>query len=225
MKKIWIVCMLLLCLGMGTACAAESAGGEPSIMEKTADILKGDAAPSAEQNSKLPRVAFIYINNAKTDYNAEIDAKILEHIKKVAANRWVLLPGDIYKDKMASMGTQSITMAERADILATTKDTEADALLLIEVEPFVVRDVITFFTVGKKVTTSIPVKVIDRNTGLYLYNGKFVELGKDNSMIGGIGNKSVIMKALDQFFVKFDEAIPGKLANVKRMDKEPVLTP
>ena len=161
----------------------------------------------------------MYINNAKTNYNEELDAKIMEHLKKVAANRWSFIPGDAYKDKLSAMGIQSFTLAERADILAITKDSEADALLLIEVEPFNIRDVITFFTVGKKVTATLPVKVIDRNTGLYLYNGKFVEMAQDNSMIGGIGNKSVIMKALDQVFEKFDLMIPEKLSTVKRIDK------
>ncbi|MBP1763959.1 MAG: hypothetical protein H6Q65_1017 [Firmicutes bacterium] len=54
---------------------------------------------------------------------------------------------------------------------------------------------------------------------MYLYTGKFVEMGQDSSMIGGIGNKSVIMKTLEQFFVKFAQVIPDKLANVKRADK------
>jgi len=216
MKKTLIFCLLLLGLSFGTVWAAEDSNKETNILEKTSEILKGNPT---ENVGTLPRVALIYINNAKTDYNGEIDAKIFEHIKKIAVNRWEIVPGDAYKEKMASMGMQSITMAERPDILDATKGIEADALLLIEVEPFVVRDVITFFTVGKKVTASIPVKVIDRNTGMYLYNGKFVEMGKDSSMIGGIGNKSVIMKTLEQFFIKFDQVIPDKLANVKRADK------
>lgn len=44
-------------------------------------------------------------------------------------------------------------------------------------------------------------------------------MGQDNTMVGGIGNKSVIMKALDQFLVKFDDTIPAKLVTVKRADK------
>ena len=180
MKKVCLMFVLMMILGMGTVWAAEDAG-----------------KASQEQNSKLPRVAFLYVNNAKTDYDAESEAKI--------------------PDKLASMGIQSVTMAERADILAVAKDSDADALLVVEIEPFTVRDVMTFFTVGKKVTASIPVKAIDRHTGLYLYNGKFVEMGQDNTMIGALGNKSVSMKALDQFFSKFDAVVPEKFANVKRV--------
>lgn len=222
MKKLWVVCILLLALGVNSAWAAEPPVGDQPV---GGVVLQGEDVLTAERNAKLPRVVFLYVNNAKTDYDGEIDTYILEHIKKIAGNRWVVLPGDAYKSKLAAMGMQSITMAERADILAATKEAEAEAILLLEVEPFVVRDVITFFTVGKKVTATIPVKAIDRNTGMYLYNGKFVEMGKDNSMIGGIGNKSVIMKSLDQFFVKFDQVIPEKLAHVKRMEKGTENTP
>ena len=217
MKKIWVLCFLLLCLTILPASAAETDTGSQTLNEKIATILQEDKGSEAKTN--LPRVMIMYINNAKTNYNEELDAKIMEHLKKVAANRWSFIPGDAYKDKLSAMGIQSFTLAERADILAITKDSEADALLLIEVEPFNIRDVITFFTVGKKVTATLPVKVIDRNTGLYLYNGKFVEMAQDNSMIGGIGNKSVIMKALDQVFEKFDLMIPEKLSTVKRIDK------
>lgn len=216
MKKILVLCLLLLCFGIGTVCAAEGDKESQSINERTEAILHGEN----KDNSNLVQVMVLYINNAKTDYNGEIDTKIMEHLKKLAANRWVLVQGDAYKDKLSSMGIQNITMAERADILAATKDAEADVILLIEIEPFNIRDVMTFFTVGKKVTTSIPVKVIDRNTNLYLYNGKFVEMSQDNSMIGGIGNKSVIMKALDQAFEKFDLIIPEKLSNVKHIDNQ-----
>ncbi len=208
MKKMWVLCFLLVGLMILPAWAAD---------DKVATSLQGDKGLEAKSN--LPRVMIMYINNAKTEYNAELDAKIMDHLKKVGANRWSLLPGDAYKDKLSAMGIQSFSLAERADILAITKDSEADALLLIELEPFNVRDVITFFTVGKKITATMPVKVIDRNTGLYLYNGKFVEMAQDNSMIGGIGNKSVIIKALDQVFGKFDLIIPEKLATVKRMEK------
>lgn len=217
MKKIWIICLLMLCLGIVPGLAAEKNTSSSTLNERIAAILQGDQPP--EQKDKFPRVMVMYINNAKTNYNEEIDAKIMEHIKKIATNRWTIVPGEAYKDKLSTMGIQSITLAERADILAVTKDAEADALLLIEVEPFNIRDVLTFFTVGKKVTATIPVKVIDRNTGLYLYNGKFVEMAQDNSMIGGIGNKSVIMKSLDLVFDKFALIIPEKLANVKRMEK------
>lgn len=161
----------------------------------------------------------LYLNNAKTDYNAEIDKKVMEHLKQLASNRWELVPGDVYKDKLSAMGVQSFTSAERGDIMNAIKDSDVDALLLIEVEPFNVRDVMTFFTVGKKVTTSIPVKLINRNADIYLYNGKFVEMAQDNTMIGGIGNKSVIMKALDKAFDKFDLLIPEKMVNVQRIDK------
>lgn len=219
MKKILLLFVLVLGLNCGATYAAAGDAGDKGIQVGTNAVLQDDTVV----NSKLPRLMVLYINNAKTDYNAEIDAKIMDHLKKLAVNRWVLVSGDLCKDKLASMGIQSFTMAERADILAVAQDSDADAILLVEIEPFIVRDVITFFTIGKKITTSVPVKAIDKNTGLYVYNGKFVEMGQDNSMIGGIGNKSVIMKALDQFLTKFDDTIPAKLVTVKHVDKVPAV--
>ena len=65
-------------------------------------------------------------------------------------------------------------------------------------QPFIARDKVTFFTVGKDITTTVPLKIIDLVNGKYLYNGKFTEKASDSTMIGGIGNKSVAMKALNK---------------------------
>ena len=204
MKKILLLCMALLVLNVAAVNAASAESG-------TAGITSGDM----NVGNNVPRVMLMYLNNAKTDYNNEIDIKVMDSLGKIADKRWQLTRGDVYKDKLSGMGIQSFTMAERGDILAITKQAEADVILLVEIEPFNVRDVVTFFTVGKKVTATVPVKVIDCNTGLYVYNGKFVEMGQDNSMIGGIGNKSVIMKALDQVFDKFGMVIPDKISATK----------
>ena len=182
MKRIWLITLLLLVVGVGSAWAAESEGDGTSISERTAAIL-------TERDSKLPRVAILYTNNAKTEYDADIDAKIMSHLKKLAVNRWVLVPGEIYKDRLAAKGIRNVSMAERTDILAVGQEGDADVLLLIEVEPFSVQDRVEFLAVTKAVTTSIPVKAVDRNTGTYLYNGKFNETSRDAEFLGGPGFK------------------------------------
>lgn len=88
----------------------------------------------------------------------------------------------------------------------------------MEVQPFIARDKITFFTVGKDITTTVPLKIIDLVNGKYLYNGKFTEKASDSTMIGGIGNKSVAMKALK----KIDEQIASVLA-ARLPEEKPVL--
>ena len=211
MKRIWLMTLLLLLLSAGLAWAAESEGDGTSISERTAAIL-------TERDSKLPRVAILYTNNAKTAYDEEIDAKIMGHLKKLAVNRWVLVPGEIYKDRLAAKGIRNVSMAERSDILAVGQEGEADVLLLIEVEPFSVQDRVEFLAVAKVVTTSIPVKAVDRNAGTYLYNGKFNETSQDVEFLGGPGVKTVLLKSLDLFFSKFDYVIPPALSNVKHRE-------
>ena len=54
---------------------------------------------------------------------------------------------------------------------------DVDYCLYLEVQPFVARDKISFFTVGKDITTSIPFKMINLGTGKiylqwYLYRKK-----------------------------------------------------
>ena len=79
-----------------------------------------------------------------------------------------MVPGEIYKDRLAAKGIRNVSMAERSDIMAVGQTGEADVLLLIEVEPFSIQDRMGFLAVAKVVTTSIPVKAVDRNTGDYL---------------------------------------------------------
>ncbi|WP_018704493.1 hypothetical protein [Anaeromusa acidaminophila] len=213
MKRIWLITLLLLMVGVGSAWAAENEGDGTSISERTAAIL-------TERDSKLPRVAILYTNNAKTEYDTDIDAKIMSHLKKLAVNRWVLVPGEIYKDRLAAKGIRNVSMAERTDILAVGQEGDADVLLLIEVEPFSVQDRVEFLAVTKAVTTSIPVKAVDRNTGTYLYNGKFNETSRDAEFLGGPGFKTVLLKSLDLFFSKFDYAIPPALSNVKHREAQ-----
>ena len=78
----------------------------------------------------------------------------------------------------------------------------------MELEPFIRKDKMTFFTVGKEMTATLPLKIIDLLNNRYLYNGKFVEKATDSSMVGNIGNKSVSNKAL----IKINEQVTSVIA-------------
>ena len=56
-------------------------------------------------------------------------------------------------------------------------------------------------------TAIVPIKIIDVKENRYLYNGKFTELAKDSSAIGGIGNKSVALKALRSTLDKMNAVV------------------
>ena len=108
-------------------------------------------------------------------------------------------------------------MAERADQWGAFAGEDVDYCLYLEVQPFVARDKISFFTVGKDITTSIPFKMINLGTGKYIFNGTFTEKASDSSMIGGIGNKSVAMKALDSAGEKILSEIQVRLPKEKSL--------
>ena len=90
-----------------------------------------------------------------------------------------------------------------------------DYCIYLEITPFVARDKITLFTIGKDITTSVPFKIIDLSTGKYIYTGKFTEKASDSTIIGDIGNKSVALKALDSAGEKILSVIQTRLPKTK----------
>lgn len=64
-------------------------------------------------------------------------------------------------------------------------------------------------------TANVPFKIIDVKNNKYLYNGKFTEIAKDSSMIGGIGNKSVSIEAIEKVNEKILSVIDVRLPKEK----------
>ena len=79
----------------------------------------------------------------------------------------------------------------------------------------------TFFTVGKDITTAVPFRIINLGTGRYIYTGKYTEKASDSTMVGGIGNKSVALKAIDNVGEKLLTEIQNRLPKTKTV-AEPV---
>ena len=95
------------------------------------------------------------------------------------------------------------------------KGSSVDYVVLVQVEPFVRKEKVTVFTLGKEMTAVVPFKIFDVKSGKYIYNGKFTELAKDSSVIGDVGNKSVALKALDSVNGKISGVIASRLAQGK----------
>lgn len=170
--------------------------------------------------SKLPKVAIMYVNNAKTTYDDQVDRGILKYLDKALPNdTYELVDGAPYMEKLNKIGLMDISSAERADIVDAFEGAGVDYCIYLEVQPFVARDKVTFFTVGKDMTTSIPFKIIDLASGKYLYVGKFDEKASDSTAIGLIGNKSVAIKALDNVGQKIASVIEVRLPKVKAAAK------
>lgn len=175
-------------------------------------------AEKAKRMENMPKVAVLYVNNAETTYNDEVDGVVLGNLEKcINDDKYIYINGEPYIEKLNKVGIVDITTAERADIVDAFEGEDVDYVVFIEVQPFIARDKVTFFTVGKDITTTVPLKIIDLVNGKYLYNGKFTEKASDSTMIGGIGNKSVAMKALN----KINEQITSVLT-VRLPEEKPV---
>lgn len=164
----------------------------------------------------MPKVAVLYINNSQTTYNDEIDEIMINMLKEVVDyDTYQYVDGAPYIERLSKIGIVDITTAERADIIDAFEGEDIDYAIFLQVDPFIRKDKVTFFTVGKEMTAFVPFKIIDIKNNRYLYNGKFTEIAKDSSMLGDIGNKSVAVKALTAVKEKIASVIDVRLPKTK----------
>ena len=204
---------IILLLTAGTTLAAES---KDSMKDKVQQYqLENDPAYQAALAAKqanMPKVVILYVNNAKSTYDDEVDTNIKTNLAKaISPDKYLTIDGAPYIEKLKKAGTTDIATAERADIISAFAGEDIDYVVFLEVQPFIARDKMTFFTIGKDVTATVPFKMIDLINNKYLYNGKFTEKASDSSAIGGIGNKSVAMKALDKINAQINATIAERL--------------
>lgn len=214
--------MLLMMLGLICLNAAALAG-TPAAENNAANAAPRPfserlkiAAAKAGESDGLSKVAVLYVNNANTTYDADIDRAVLENVQaalKTSACEYI--DGTEFLGQLNENGIADITQAERADIADVFKGSGVDYVVLVQVEPFVRKEKVTVFTLGKEMTAVVPFKIFDVKSGRYLYNGKFTELAKDSSVIGDVGNKSVALKALETVNAKISGVIASRLAQVK----------
>lgn len=185
-------------------------------LKRIMDEDKKQNAAVQEAVSTLPKVAIIYVNNAKSTYDAEVDKELFKYLNKsLPENVYELVDGAPYAEKLNKLGYMDIADAERADIVDAFAGEDIDYCIYLEVQPFVARDKMTFFTVGKDITTAVPFKIIDLTANKYLYVGKYTEKASDSTMIGGIGNKSVALKAIGNVGQKIAAVIDVRLPKAK----------
>lgn len=219
-KVILYLLAMIFALSTATALAAEPADAPVSMRERMEKIrVESDPVYQAEKAKRMenmPKVAVLYVNNAETTYNDEVDGVVLGNLEKfINDDKYIYINGEPYIEKLNKVGIVDITTAERADIVDAFEGEDVDYVVFIEVQPFIARDKVTFFTVGKDITTTVPLKIIDLVNGKYLYNGKFTEKASDSTMIGGIGNKSVAMKALNKINEQITSVLTVRLPEEK----------
>ena len=176
-----------------------------------AEVKFDTAAPGAENTAPKKKLALMFVNNAKTTYDAELSGMIADNFDKMLKPKYQVVTGNKYVELLNKAGIVDISTAERADIVSVVQGEDVDYILYAELQPFVRKEKVTFFTYGLEMTAVMPIKIIDVKKNVYLYNGKFTELAKDSSAIGGIGNKSVAMKAMDNTLDKMNSVIAARL--------------
>lgn len=223
MKRFMLfVLMLSMLLSSALVFAAE---GNETMKEKLQQYkLENDPVYIATQKEKtvnMPKVAVMYVNNAKTTYDGDVDQSVKANLAKaISPDKYVTIEGTPYVEKLKKAGIVDIATAEKADIVDAFAGEDVDYVVFLEVQPFIARDKMTFFTIGKDITATVPFKIIDVVNGKYLYNGKFTEKMSDSSWIGGIGNKSVALKVM----AKINKQITATLAERLPAEK-PTLAP
>lgn len=196
MKKVlkMLLLSLILLLPLSNVYAMELVTDKEQVVEK-----------------KLPQLAVLYVNNAKTKYDDAINEKIMQNIDEILKNRYEKISGEKYIADLNKKGITDISMAERADIMDSFKNESMDYVMYVSIEPLIVRDKMTFFTVGKDVTVVMALKIIDLKNNCYVYNGKFTEKASDSTAVGGIGNKSVTLKGIDKINKSIKEVFLARM--------------
>lgn len=127
MKKIMLILFTLLALTFSTVQAGTSNG--------------------------LPNVAVIYQNNAKTTYDAQVDQSILENFRRLLPpEKCNYIDGAVYLERLKKNGITDMSIAERTDITGVFEGENVDYIIFMELQPFVSREKITMFSMGKEVT-------------------------------------------------------------------------
>jgi hypothetical protein len=167
--------------------------------------------PDPAKVSTKKKIALMFVNNAKTTYDAELNAMVMENFDATLKPKYEVNSGAKYVELLNKAGIVDITTAERADIMAVVKGEDVDYIFYAELQPFVRKEKMTFFTYGLDMTAIVPIKIIDVKQNTYIYNGKFTELAKDSSAIGLVGNKSVALKALRSTLDKMNDVVTARL--------------
>ena len=171
------------------------------------------AATSAApvQAGARKKIAIMFVNNAKTTYDGELNSAIGRNFDQLFAAKYEMISGGKYIELLNKVGIVDVAAAERADIMAVVKGEDLDYILYAELQPFLRKEKITAFTYGIEMTAIMPIKIIDVKQNVYVYNGKFTEIAKDSSAVGGIGNKSVALKALHHTLEKMNAVVAERM--------------
>lgn len=194
---------------------------QESLQSRIEKIMQGEQSENVEVK-ELPKVAVIYINNSLSEYNKDIDKRIFTCLNKLLPKeKYELIDGTQYIEKLSDLGYMDLSMAERSDFVAVMEGSGIDYCVYIEVEPMMRNGHGWQSNEAQEATVSVPVKVIDLGTGRYITAGKYAESYKEAPNFfagmfgGGVSPKNVTLKTLDMVCEKIIVDVTARLPENK----------
>lgn len=194
---------------------------QESLQSRIDKIMQGEKTETVEVKA-LPKVAVIYINNSLSEYNKDIDKKMFACFNKMLPKeKYELVDGTQYIEKLSDLGYMDLSMAERSDFVAVMEGSGIDYCVYMEVEPMMRNGHGWQSNEAQEATVSVPVKVIDLGTGRYITAAKYAESHKEAPNFfagmfgGGVSPKNVTLKTLDMVCEKIIADVTARLPEDK----------
>lgn len=123
----------------------------------------------------------IYINNAKTAFDKDLEQKLVKSIEPVLSKNYAIVKNDNYKEDFKKIGIEDLSKAERVDILEVFKD-KTDFVVILEIEPVINES--SSSLLSKSVTSkgSLQLKIVDIINKKYLVNERISYKDKDSQL-------------------------------------------
>jgi hypothetical protein len=172
------------------------------------------------QATKTVTVCPIYINNAGTTFDKDLEAKLVETINSTLSNSYSLVKNDTYKEDFEKLQIKDLTKAEKVDIVEVFKN-KADYVVIAEIEPIVNENKDGFLT--QKVTSkgSLQLRIVDVNNNKYLTNENISYQDRDSQLSVSylsmlkMAKKPITMRNLEKVFKQAAEKIASTIPNAR----------
>lgn len=182
MKKIFLLCALLLCCA-STALAAP--------------VWGNGGYGGGGMLRQMQRVAVLYENNAGTKYTVALDKPLLNNINETLFQLGdQSVDGEGYVAELHKRGIERIAEANPAEIFALFNNTQIDYVLYVEVPVPTIHEEDARFASDITATFKLPVRFFSIKERKELFNDVIWATKTHNSIGGGASQKNVMVAAL-----------------------------
>lgn len=170
------------------------------------------ASANTIQEIRKTTVFPIYINNAKTTFDKDLEQKLVQNIEPVLSKKYTIVKDDNYQEDFKKIGIDDVTKAERFDIVEVFKD-KTDFVVILEIEPIINES--SSSLLSKSVTSkgSLQLKIVDIINKKYLVNERISYKDKDSQLsisyldLIDIKKKPITMRNFEKLFKNASEKI------------------